>query len=71
MLPDTLPIEEAYKDRLNFVALNVENNKWAPELIEYGVDGIPHFVFLDSKQSSQGIAIGRLPQRIFEGKYVG
>lgn len=68
MLPDTLQIEKEYKDEINFVALNVENAKWTPEMLEYGVDGIPHFLFLDSKQTSQGTAIGRLPRRALAGK---
>eukprot|EP00210_Caulerpa_lentillifera_P007943 g7582.t1 len=66
MLPDTLSAEAKYKDQINFVALNVENGKWTPEMLEYGVDGIPHFSFLDSEQTSQGTAIGRLPKRILD-----
>jgi len=66
MLPDTLSIEEEFKDDINFVVLNVENAKWTPEILEYNVDGIPHFEFLDSDQTSRGTAVGRLPKKILE-----
>lgn len=41
LLPATYEAQQAYKGQLNFVALNVENAKWAPELLEYNVKGIP------------------------------
>ena len=49
---------------MNFVFLNVDNPKWQAELNEFGVDGIPHFSFLDSSGDEVAYVVGRVPRRI-------
>jgi thiol-disulfide isomerase/thioredoxin len=66
MAGDLGAIKQAYGDRLNFVMLNVDNTKWLPEMMRYRVDGIPHFVFMDSKGNAIAEAIGEQPKGILE-----
>lgn len=63
LAPDVYKVEQQYKDRVNFVMLNVDNTNWEQELDEFGVEGIPHFVFLDNKGNEEGFVVGRLPRQ--------
>ncbi|XP_031116381.1 thioredoxin-like protein HCF164, chloroplastic isoform X1 [Ipomoea triloba] len=63
LAPDVYKVEQQYKDKVNFVMLNVDNTKWEQELDEFGVEGIPHFAFLDKDGNEEGNVVGRLPQR--------
>lgn len=62
LAPDIYKIEQQFKDRVNFVMLNVDNTKWEQELDEFGVEGIPHFAFLDRNGNEEGNIVGRLPK---------
>jgi hypothetical protein len=46
--------------------LNVDNNKWLPEVLRYRVDGIPHFVFLNPTGNAIAQTIGEQPLAIME-----
>ena len=64
MAPDLKLLKEEYGDRVNFVMLNVDNEKWLPEILHYRVDGIPHFVYLDQKGEAIAQSIGEQPRSI-------
>ncbi|KAI3503157.1 hypothetical protein L1887_31593 [Cichorium endivia] len=65
LAPDVYKVEQQYKDRVNFVMLNVDNTKWEQELDEFGVEGIPHFAFLDKNGNEEGNVVGKLPGKYF------
>ncbi len=66
MASDLAAIKQSYGERVNFVMLNVDNTKWLPEILRYRVDGIPHFVFMNSEGDAIAEAIGEQPRSILE-----
>lgn len=70
MAPELKSLKEAYGERVNFVMLNVDNEKWLPEILHYRVDGIPHFVYLNAKGDEIGQAIGEQPRTIVQDNLV-
>jgi thiol-disulfide isomerase/thioredoxin len=64
MAEDMAQLRQQYGDQVNFVMLNVDNSKWLPEVLEYRVDGIPHFVFLNRQATAIAQTIGEIPQQI-------
>lgn len=64
MAADLGTLKQDFRDQVNFVMLNVDNDKWLPEMMKYDVDGIPHFVFLNAQTKPVGTAIGQQPLRI-------
>ncbi len=66
MAPNLAEIKSQFADRVNFSMLNVDNNKWLPEVTRYRVDGIPHFVFFDRQGKVVAQSIGEQPRSILE-----
>ncbi|MFP4135009.1 MAG: thioredoxin family protein [Halothece sp.] len=66
MAKDIGELKEKYNDEINFVMLNVDNDKWLPEMVQYQVDGIPHFAFLDREGSAITSVIGEQPQAVLD-----
>ena len=66
MAKDLSAIKQQYAEPMNFVMLNVDNDKWLPEITKYRVDGIPHFVYLNDKGNSVAETIGEMPGSIME-----
>ncbi|MGB3300764.1 MAG: thioredoxin family protein [Phormidesmis sp.] len=64
MAPDIAQLKSDYASKVNFVMLNVDNTKWLPEMLNYRVDGIPHFEFLSAEGFEKGAAIGEMPKVI-------
>jgi thiol-disulfide isomerase/thioredoxin len=66
MAEDLNAIKQKYAEPMNFVMLNVDNDKWLPEITKYRVDGIPHFVYLNNKGGAVAQTIGEAPRSIIE-----
>jgi thiol-disulfide isomerase/thioredoxin len=70
MAPEMASLKQQYGDRVNFVMLNVDNQKWLPEILSYRVDGIPHWVYLDKAGEAKAEAIGEIPRQIMEDNLI-
>jgi thiol-disulfide isomerase/thioredoxin len=66
MAKDLAELKQQYGTSVNFVMLNVDNTKWLPEILNYRVDGIPHFVFLGLDGKAIAQAIGEQPHKVME-----
>jgi thiol-disulfide isomerase/thioredoxin len=66
MAPAVADLKQTYGDRVNFVMLNIDNEKWLPEVLSYRVDGIPHWVYLDTAGKAVTQAIGEQPKAIMD-----
>lgn len=70
MAPELKSLKDSYGDRVNFVMLNVDNEKWLPEILHYRVDGIPHFVYMNPQGEAIAQAVGEQPRAIVEENLV-
>lgn len=66
MANDLGELKQQYADSVNFVMLNVDNSKWLPEILNYRVDGIPHFVFLGQNGKAIAQTIGEQPRTVMQ-----
>ena len=64
MAPEVFAIEKQYGQQFNLVMLNVDNNKWLPEVTKYEVDGIPRFLFFNQNKEIVGDATGIMPRNV-------
>ncbi len=66
MAKDIGELKQTYSDRVNFVMLNVDNDKWLPEMLQYDVGSIPHFAFLDQTGTAIASVIGEQPKVVLD-----
>ncbi|MBL1209833.1 thioredoxin family protein [Geminocystis sp. GBBB08] len=66
MAKDLAILKQEYQQEINFVMLNIDNSKWLPEVLNYNVDGIPHFLFLNNQGNAIASTIGEQPLSILE-----
>ncbi|MBD1905625.1 thioredoxin family protein [Funiculus sociatus GB2-A5] len=66
MAKDLGELKQEYAESVNFVMLNVDNNKWLPEMLRYRVDGIPHFVYFGKNGEAIAQTLGEMPRLIMQ-----
>ena len=59
MAPNVSALKEQYEKEINFVFLNVDNQKWENYIRKFGVNGIPQVNLFDKKGDLQSTFIGK------------
>jgi thiol:disulfide interchange protein len=59
-------LHEQYGEKINFVMLNIDDPRWAPQITEYGASGVPQFTLLDSHHQAVRTLVGKVPKSIFQ-----
>ncbi len=59
MAPEVSALKEEYEKDINFVFLNVDNQKWGNYIRKFDVNGIPHVNLFDRKGNLKSSFIGK------------
>merc|ERR1711998_397891 len=68
MAPKMARIEAEYGRRVNFVAIDGDRPENDDLISTFGVDGIPHFAFIDSSGDVRTALIGLIPSEVFKAE---
>ncbi len=58
MAPDMVELKKQNLNSLDFVLLNVDNNRWVDLIDKYDVNGIPKLLFFDNQGDLKGYSLG-------------
>ena len=58
MAPGILDLKNNYQNEINFVFLNVDNQKWEKYINQYNVNGIPQMFFLNNNSEIKTSLVG-------------
>ena len=59
MAPKVSALKEEYEEDINFVFLNVDNQKWSKYILKFDVNGIPQVNLFDRKGNLKSTLIGK------------
>jgi len=63
MAPEVSALKEEYEKDINFVFLNVDNQKWSKYIQKFKVNGIPHVNLFDRKGNLISTFIGKQDEK--------
>ena len=62
-------LHQQYGEQINFVMLDIDNPKWATQIVDYKASGVPQFTLTTGDQQAVATWVGKLPQSIFTGAF--
>ena len=66
MAPVVNEMHHKYGDTINLVMLDIDEPRWAQQVEEFGVTGVPQFTFLDSNHEMVKTLVGRVPEKVLD-----
>lgn len=64
LAPTLHQLQQDYANRVNFVMLDIDDPRWAAQVDQYQVTGVPKIVLLTTDQQVSDTFIGRLPRTV-------
>lgn len=58
-------LHQQYGEQINFVMLDIDNPKWAPQIAEYKASGVPQFTLVAAEHQPVETWVGKVPKPIF------
>ncbi|MEM9538158.1 MAG: thioredoxin domain-containing protein [Cyanobacteria bacterium P01_E01_bin.42] len=64
MAPTMEKLEAEFRENVDLVMLDIDDPQWVNMIQEYGVTGVPQFIFLDRDRHLQKTLVGKVPRSI-------
>ena len=64
LAPTLHELQQDYANQVNFVMLDIDDPRWAAQIDQYQVTGVPKIVLLTTNQQVSDTFIGRLPRSV-------
>lgn len=66
LAPSLNNLHQKYGENINFVMLDVDDQRWREQIKNYGANSVPYLVFLTADREVKEVLVGKPPERVIE-----